>query len=232
MMKNNAVYILPESFFIGQKSNEIFNKFSADDLEFYRVTTYLNLIENLLLRKDKFDLFLILNDSDKKKIISEINNDQLNIISCNNFDLKTLMIELNSTKFSSYKNNFLIFSDVIDFKPTDLDKHLSVLSIDDKAFSISKSRFGNIKIFGFNNFNEESIKYLVESNFILDKFLSYNKSCAYFVNILNDVLEIANQDDFKKLYSELSLKSSYDYCSEKMHERFTHIFIEYKDLLK
>lgn len=232
MMKNNAVYILLLSSFSDKTDNELLCKFSIQDIEYYRITTCLNLIENLLLQKDKLDVFLILNDSDKEKISSDLTENQIKVIQQNHYDLKSILTNLSANKFSSYKNNFLILSDVIDFRPTDLDKHLSVLSIDDKAFSVSKSRFGNIKVFGFNNFNEEFIKYLVESNFILDKFLSYNKSCAYFVNILNDVLEIANQDDFKKLYSELSLKSSYEYCSEKMHERFTHIFIEYKDLLK
>lgn len=232
MMKNNAVYILPVNSIREQAKNELFNKFSSKDYEYFRIAACLNLIENLVTRKDKFDIFISLNNYDKEKITAEFNDQQLNIIPHNNSDLKTLLTDLSFNKFSFYKNNFLIISDVIDFRATDLDKHLSVLGIDDKAFSISKSQHGNIKIFGFNNFNDELIKYLVESDFVLDNFLIYNKSCAYYVNILNDVLEISNQDDFKKLYSELSLKSSYEYCSEKMHERFTHIFIEYKDLLK
>jgi len=229
-MNSNAVYILPPSSFTEQKDNELFNKFLVQDVEFYKVTTCLNLIENLLLRKDKFDIFLIINDKDK--IALDFTENQINILDKNNCDIKTVLTNLSANKFSSYKNNFLIFSDVIDFRPTDLDKHLSLLSIDDKAFSISKSQYDNIKVFGFNSFNEDLIKFLTESDFVMDKFLSYNKSCSYFVNILNDVLEISNQDDFKLLYSELSIKNSYEYCSEKMHERFTHIFIEYKDLLK
>ena len=67
---------------------------------------------------------------------------------------------------------------------------------------------------------------------MLDKFLSYNKSCDYFVNTLSDVISVIDVNDFKKLYTELSLKKSNEYCSQQMHERFTHLFVEYKDLLK
>ena len=66
----------------------------------------------------------------------------------------------------------------------------------------------------------------------MDKFLSYNKSCEYFVNTLTDVIAVSNINDFKKLYIDLSQKKSNEYCSQQMHERFTHLFVEYKDLLK
>lgn len=231
-MKNTAAYILPVSSFAEQTENELLNRFSDQDLEYFRITICLNVLENLLLRNDKIDVFLILDDTDKEKIILELNDDQINVLNLNSYNLKFLLNSLSTNNFSSYKNNIIIFSDVIDFRPTDLDKHLSLLSIDDNSISISKSQNGKIKVFGFNNYTEELTKYLIESDFVLDNFLGYNKSTAYFVNILNDIMEISNQEDFKKLYSELSVKSSYEYCSEKMHERFTHIFIEYKDLLK
>ncbi len=89
-----------------------------------------------------------------------------------------------------------------------------------------------MKVFGFNSYSDDLIKYFSDSDFYMDKFLSYNKSCEYFVNTVNEVLAINNIEDFKILYTELSFKSSWDYCSQQMHERFTHLFVEYKDLLK
>ena len=53
-----------------------------------------------------------------------------------------------------------------------------------------------------------------------------------FLYVLNHSLTVKTVEDFKTLYSELSKKESLAYCSQQMHERFTHLFIEYKDLLR
>jgi hypothetical protein len=53
----------------------------------------------------------------------------------------------------------------------------------------------------------------------------------YFVNVLNGSLFIEDINDFKILYRELSKKESLNYCSQNIHEKFTHLFIEYKELL-
>lgn len=39
-------------------------------------------------------------------------------------------------------------------------------------------------------------------------------------------------EDFRNLYNFLSSKESIPYCSKEMHERFTEVFIEYKDVLQ
>ena len=146
-------------------------------------------------------------------------------------ELKSLIKEFSSKEFLSYKNNLIIFSDVIDIRSIDIDKYFNLLSMDDKSLVIATSTDRRIKVFGFNSYSDDLLKNISDSDFNMDKFLIYNKSCAYFVNTLNQVLAISNIDDFKKLYSELSQKSSWDYCSQQMHERFTHLFVEYKDLL-
>jgi hypothetical protein len=53
-----------------------------------------------------------------------------------------------------------------------------------------------------------------------------------FVHTLNNFMLIETKDDFIKLYNELSKKESMQYCSQNIHEKFTHLFIEYKELLK
>jgi len=89
-----------------------------------------------------------------------------------------------------------------------------------------------LQFFGFNNYSEEIINNLILSNFSYNDFLGLVKSCEHFMHIVNDVLLVRNIDNFKQLYQELSQKKSIEYCSQPMHERFTHLFVEYKDLLK
>ncbi len=107
-----------------------------------------------------------------------------------------------------------------------------MLNIDDNSLLLAKSSSGEIKVFGFNNYTDDLFKQLTDSSLMMDKFLSYNRSCTYYINTLSDVMTVTNVNDFKKLYSELSQKRSNEYCSQQMHERFTHLFIEYKNLLK
>lgn len=231
-MKQNAIYIIPP-FSIWQRfSDNNFKQLSDEDYKFLKSTLYLNLLENVNQRKDKVDIFIILDNSDKDFLQLESIDKSTKNIFCDSKDLKSLLKELSTKEFISHKNNLIIFSDVIDIRPIDIDKYFSLLGIDDKSLVIATSNQRRIKVFGFNNYSDDLLKYITDSDFIVDKFLSYNKSCEYFVNMLNEVLAVNNVDDFKKLYTELSLKSSWDYCSQQMHERFTHLFVEYKDLLK
>jgi len=64
-----------------------------------------------------------------------------------------------------------------------------------------------------------------------DKFLLEAGKSDLFLNTLNGFQLIENFSEFKYLYIELSKKESLSYCSQQMHERFTNLFIEYKDLL-
>jgi len=231
-MKQNAIYIIP-LFSLSQRSNvDSFKQFSDDDLSYLKATLYLNLLENVNQRKDKVDIIKVLDNSDKDFFSNEFDDESTKTIFYNVDNLKTLMKELLNKDFISHKNNLLIFSDAIDIRPVDIDKYFNLLSMDDKSLVIVTSKDGKIKVFGFNSYSEDLIKFISDSDFMMDKFLSYNKSCEYFVNTVNEVLAINNIEDFKKLYTELSLKSSWDYCSQQMHERFTHLFVEYKDLLK
>lgn len=231
-MKQNAIYIIPP-FSISQRLNDDnFKQLSDEDYSFLKSTLYFNLLENVTQRKDKVDIFIILDNSDKDFLQFESLDKSTKNIFCDSKDLKSLLKELSTKEFTSHKNNLLVFSDVIDIRPVDIDKYFSLLSIDDKSLVIATSNERNIKAFGFNSYSDDLLKYISDSDFIMDKFLSYNKSCEYFVNTVSQVLSINNVDDFKKLYTELSLKSSWEYCSQQMHERFTHLFVEYKDLLK
>jgi hypothetical protein len=231
-MKHNAIYIVP-SFSISQRLNDDnFKQLSDKDYSFLKSTLYLNLLDNVNQRKDKVDIIKVLDISDKDILQTELNDESGRTIFCNIKNLKPLLKDLSSKEFLSHKNNMIFLADVIDIRPVDIDKYFTLLNMDDKALVIATSNEKRIKVFGFNSFSDELIKYISDSDFMMDKFLSYNKSCEYFINTVNEVLSINNTEDFKKLYAELSLKRSWDYCTQQMHERFTHLFVEYKDLLK
>ena len=231
-MKQNAVYIIPSYPLFQRLKDNNFEHFKDEDYIFLKSTLYLNLLENINSKMDRVDIFKIFDYSDKELLSDEFKDEAQKIIFGDVNDFKLLFQRLSIKQFISYKNNIIIFSDVIDIRSADIDQYFNLLSIDDNSLVLSKLSDGKIKVFGFNKYSDELFKHLTDALFMMDKFLSYNKSCAYFVNILRDVMAVININDFKKLYSELSQKKSNEYCSQKMHERFTHLFIEYKDLLK
>ena len=231
-MKQNAIYIIPPFSLSQRSTDDNFKQFSDEDFSFLKSTLYLTLLENVNQRNEKNEIIKVLDSSDKELFRNEFIDESTNTIYYNAKDLKSVLKELSNKEFISHKNNLIIFSDAIDIRPVDIDKYISLLSIDDKSILIATSKDRKMKVFGFNSYSDDLIKYFSDSDFYMDKFLSYNKSCEYFVNTVNEVLAINNIEDFKILYTELSFKSSWDYCSQQMHERFTHLFVEYKDLLK
>lgn len=134
--------------------------------------------------------------------------------------------------FGFYNNNLIIFSNSIGFSPSELKKILDLLTIESEAVIIGKSINGGVSFIGFNYLNQKLLQDIhwngIEYENLLRKVNKYDN----FVYVRENSLVISTEKDFKLLYAELSKKESLDYCSQQMHEKFTHIFIEYKELLK
>ena len=58
-------------------------------------------------------------------------------------------------------------------------------------------------------------------------YLNYISSKDIFIHSLEGYFSIDDFEDIKKLYIELSKKESLSYCSQKMHESFNDLFVEY-----
>lgn len=106
------------------------------------------------------------------------------------------------------------------------------MSIEDEAIVLGRSINESLSFFGFNSFNKEIFEEtdLLDLNY--DSFLNRAAKYEHFIHVLDNFMLIKNIEDFKELYYRLSKKESFAYCSQEIHERFTNLFIEYKDLLK
>jgi hypothetical protein len=231
-MNSNAVYILPYYFSHAEELSSNLAGFSRDDISFLFETLYLNVLENLNSKQDKIDIFCIWDKNRKDSLPDVLKSNNYNIVFSDTSKKKDVFERISAKEFLSYKNNLIIFSDAIDIKPSDYEQYLNLLNIEDESLVIAKNKENIIAVFGFNNYSEEIIKNLLLSNFSYNDFLGRVKSCEHFMHIVNDVLLVRGINDFKQLYQELSHKKSIEYCSQEMHERFTHLFVEYKDLLK
>ncbi len=231
-MNQNAVYIIPQSSFLNPAHINLFENFSKSDSILLRSTLYLNLVENFLNKENKIDFYFYFDENDKEFLSNEFELYKLNPL-FNDLKNKSLFFEnLSAKEFLTHKNNLIISSDLIGINISELERIINLLNIEDESLLIGKSKDGEIGILGFNNYFPEIFENLIKSDFKFDDFLSRLKSSNHFIHTLNDILLIRNINNFKQLYTELSQKKSIEYCSQEMHERFTHLFIEYKDLLK
>lgn len=231
-MNSKAVYILPLYFSHAKELSNNLDGFSKDDISFLFETLYLNILENLIGKQAKIEIYCIWDENRKDNLPDEFKNSNYNIVFSDVSKKKLILERLSSKEFLSHKNNLIIFSDAIDIRPSDYEQYFNLLNIEDESLVIAKNKENSIAVFGFNNYSEEIINNLILSNFNYNDFLGRVKSCEHFMHIVNDVLLVRNLYNFKQLYQELSQKKSIEYCSQPMHERFTHLFVEYKDLLK
>jgi len=231
-MNSKAVYIFPFFASVSIELYDSFSGFSKPDVVMLSISLYLNILENLNGKEDRIDIYCLWDEKDRDYLPVELKNDNLKIIFTDISNKKIIFEKLANKEFSRYKNNLIVFSDVIDIKPSDYEQYFNLLNIEDESLVIAKSKENNIAVFGFNNYSNEIINSLLLSGFDYNNFLSRIKSCTHFMHIVNDLLVVRSLINFKQLYVALSQKKSIEYCSQQMHERFTHLFVEYKDLLK
>lgn len=230
MKNNSAIFLLNLHPVYNPLSVKEFDEFEKKDSVILFSALLENLVENIKLSKISLDKHLILDDEDQ---VME------KAIDAENFSLEFLptiqpgeIIDYLSKATQDYKNNLIIVADSIGISSSDLVKYYNLLNIEDDSLLVGKTNNGILSFIGFNKLDIPYIEHLFSSDFSYEKFLSKLDSCSAFIHTIGDLNRVIHKDDFKNLYTELSKKESLKYCSQEMHERFTHIFVEYKDLLK
>ncbi len=109
---------------------------------------------------------------------------------------------------------------------------LNLLSTDENTIVIGTSGNSSVCLIGFNHHTENLLKAIQYSERDYSKLLALLKTEEHFIHTLNGFVRVYDIHSFKELYDDLSQKKSIEYCSQEMHEKFTHLFVEYKDLLK
>jgi glycosyltransferase A (GT-A) superfamily protein (DUF2064 family) len=189
--------------------------------------------------KDIFDTFegkvnsvFVFDNNDKDYLPDRFKQEGLKLFFGDTANKTQILKNLSDKYFHSYSNNLLIFSNSICLTPNDIQQAFNLLSINDEAVVIGKTSTGGITFLGFNSFNYELFAEIDWNNLNYNNFLKYTSKHEHFLHVIDNFLVINNIEDFKNLYNELSKKESLAYCSQVMHEKFTQLFIEYKDLLK
>ena len=191
-----------------------------------------NFVEILSNKNLNSDIIYCLNKLDKNSIPKGFFPQSTEILFTAGKDLKTSFNKLGQNYFKQYENNILIRANAIGISVENILKIFDFLSIEDDVLVIGQSDNKKISFIGFNSIIHSLLIKMFSVTFNYDDFLIEAGKSEYYINIFQGFQLIEDSADFKNLYIELSKKESLSYCSEIMHERFTSLFIEYKDLLK
>jgi hypothetical protein len=229
---NSGIYVTAMMPVFNEKIVTPLGKLDANHTSQLYSNLFLNHKENLDRILNHTSITYCFNNNDRNHLPEQFTKEHLiNIFS--DTDNSYQNIKNIADKFFSLSNiNLIVFANSIGYSTSDLNKILDLLTIESDAVVIGKSINGGVSFIGFNYINQDLIKDIHWSNIQFDNLLHKVNRFDNFVYVWENSLIVNSGKDFKLLYSELSRKESLEYCSQQMHEKFTHIFIEYKDLLK
>ena len=229
---NSSIYLFPLHAIFNPKNIPPFETFSAEHSALLYSALTENYKEIFEAFKGKINSVFVFDNNDKDFLPGQFNHEGINLFLGDTCNKSKMLKDLADKYFFNYTNNLLIFSYSICLTANDIQQAFNLLSINDEAVVIGKTATGGITFLGFNTFNHELFDEIDWDNLNYDNFLLYSSKHEHFLHVIDNFLVIRNIEDFKNLYKELSKKESLAYCSQNMHEKFTQLFIEYKDLLK
>ncbi|MFA4924629.1 MAG: hypothetical protein WC557_10595 [Ignavibacteriaceae bacterium] len=210
-----------------------YSNFTKADSSFLYVTLLRNLYEIFSSVFPKEALMLCLHENDKDILSADITSPFLSYKTFF-FDTDTFTNDFTSLfekRNLDAKNFIFVHPDFVGLTPQDILQILDLLQIEDDVLVLKKSLHSKVELFATNKFQNEIPHLLHKKNFVGDSSLKKLCGLDYQLYKLKNVLSLAHVNDFKELYKMLSQKENYSCCSQRIHDRFTHLFIEYKELL-
>lgn len=232
MAENSISIVIISDRIIYRKSQENnFDALSQEDLQLLYSTLLLNLINNFEQRDFNSDFFVFINENDIDDIQNEIvafNLSRHEIFTYKINDGFSLVFD----KIKNARQSIIVYADVMGFGIASVREFLKLLNSDDNTIVIGTSVNQSICVLGFNHQTDDLQLAIQNSERNYSKLLSLLKAEDHFIHTINGFIRVNDIESFKELYNNLSHKKSIEYCSQEMHEKFTHLFVEYKDLLK
>ena len=192
----------------------------------------LNNIENINQSNLKNEIAICLEKNDSNFLTKEFSEKNYNFIFVDKITASESIQKLNGNYFEKFNCNLLLRIETMGISGETYNKIFNLLSVEDEVIVIGKTVKNLVAFIGFNSIKNNFLKSLLKKKYNYDKILKEIAQRDVFVHTLDDFQLISTFDDFKNLYYNLAKKDSLSYCSQEMHERFTNLFIEYKDQLK
>ena len=192
----------------------------------------MNNLQNLIGLQKQANIICCMDSADKEFIPKNFIPKEVNLYFINSKNISNQFDELNKKFFQHHIINILVHLNTFGVSLKKYIKMFDVLTVKDESIVIGKTDGNKVGFIGSNNLKKELFKEFISSKLNYDNYLADISNKDNFVNVLTGLLSISDMEDFNNLYVELSKKESLEYCSQEMHERFTHLFVEYRELLR
>lgn len=226
-----TIVIFSDKIIFDENCQTNFERFSSADTQLLFSTLLLNLLYNFEQRETISDLIVYLSGNDFEQLQHQLLQNNLS-----NHKIFTYQSENDFNfifeKIKTSKQSILVYADVMGFGQASVREILKLLNSDENTIVIGTSANQSLCVIGFNHFTNNLQKAILYSERDYPKLLSLLKTEEHFIHTFNGFVRVNDINSFRELYNDLSQKKSIEYCSQEMHEKFTHLFVEYKDLLK
>jgi len=230
-MNKNAIIILVESPILNPAEVKQFPGLSTNYTVYLNTLLFSNWVENLTVINESSEIIAILSEKDKEYLPKNFLPEEFQKVFYSNSRLINFPEDLLKQQIKSASNITVLFYNSIGLRPSDILRVFNLIQEEEASVVIAKSGRNKIVLSCSNNLDNLLLNSLLKLNREYSEYLNLISSKDIFINTLECCLSIDDFEDIKKLYIELSKKESLSYCSQKMHESFNDLFIEYKALL-
>jgi hypothetical protein len=227
----NSIIIIAENPILNPAEINVYQNLSTNYSVFLNTLLFSNWVEILTEVRDEFEIISFLNEKDKEflpKFFLPFDTKTIFFRKSHQSELTEHIIKNMSP--GSLKN-LILFYNSISVTRNDFIRAFNLIQSDEPSIVIGKSDQDRIVFACTSGVNHELLNPIFMTKRKYSKYLNAISNKDLFIHTLDNFLSIDDFEDIKKLYIELSKKESLSYCSQKMHESFNDLFIEYKDLL-
>lgn len=225
------IFIVPSSPVFNRELTPVFEKFSKTDSALLYEALYLNHFD-LLSKLNDYNTVYCFDERDRDFLPESFQSDSIEKYFVRTNEVWKGMRKLIAGKINQESQNILmLFSNSIAVTPGDINRYFNFLNHDDYNIVVGKSDDEKIGAVGINYYEDRLMADFTNCDIPFESILRHSGKLNSYLFTVNGLLTVNNLENFRSLYRILSKKESLEFCSHEIHDLFTHLFIEYKELL-
>jgi len=231
LAKRNTIVLISDKSVFNLDTAITYQNISAEYSIYLNTLLISNWVEISEVLKSEYNLIALIDSRDEGHLPKYLLPDDFNLIYYQKDHKDNFVEKYIRSSVDQGSNCLFIFCNTIGVTIKDLARAFSLLQSDEPSIIIGKSIQNQITFICTSNSDAELIDLLFSTKRNFQDYLRLISAKDIYIHTLDKFLSINDFQDIKKLYIELSKKESLSYCSQKMHESFNDLFIEYKELL-
>lgn len=231
-MIKDSIIILADSPILNPREIIPYPNLSTNYSVYLNTLLFSNWMDILSEKQNQFEVSAFLNKMDKEYLPKYILPGESNTIFYEDELISDFFKDnLLAHSSSAESKTIVLYFNTIGLKMDELYRMFNLVQMDEPSIVVGKSDAQKINCICAKQPNTEVIELLISAKRNFEEYLKLLSDKDYFIHTIRNFLSIDDFEDIKKLYIELSKKESLSYCSQKMHESFNDLFIEYKEQL-